>query len=59
MVGNNETLEHVRALLSQLELTGSITLHCRAGRIEDIEVNQRLPAPWKKRLNEAAAEARR
>lgn len=53
MVGNRETLEHVRALAQSRELTGQIILHCRRGKIEALEIREKVEAPWKARLTEA------
>lgn len=45
---NAVTLEEVRREVIGTRFTGSVVLHCRDGRIEDIEVVQRRTPPWKR-----------
>lgn len=46
--GNAATLEEIRRDVIGNTFTGRVVLHCKHGRIEEIEVNQRRPPPWKR-----------
>jgi hypothetical protein len=45
---NAVTLEEVRCEVIGTTFTGRILLHCRDGRIENIEVTERRTPPWKR-----------
>lgn len=55
MVGNRETVDHLLALLEDRRLRGKVVLHCNRGRIEDIEIRERVQPPWKAREDERVA----